>query len=64
MGSNFLAVGVGSLSGLIYTPLYGHFADAGAPEKVWYVLAAHLMVGIVAMLLFQRRVGGFAQQEA
>jgi len=63
MGSNFLAVGVGSFSGLIYTPLYGRFADAGAPERVWYVLAGHLVAGIVAMLLFQRFAGGFVQQE-
>jgi proton-dependent oligopeptide transporter, POT family len=64
MGSNFLAVGVGAFSGLIYTPLYGRFADAGSPETVWYVLAGHLVVGIGAMLLFQRLAGGFAQQES
>ncbi|HJQ39238.1 MAG TPA: hypothetical protein VKB93_19030, partial [Thermoanaerobaculia bacterium] len=63
MGSNFLAVGVGAFSGLIYTPLYGRFADAGAPEKVWYVLAGHLIVGIIALMIFQRTAGGFAQQE-
>jgi dipeptide/tripeptide permease len=64
MGSNFLAVGVGAFSGLIYTPLYGRFADAGSPENIWYVLAAHLVVGIGAMLLFQRLAGGFVQQES
>jgi dipeptide/tripeptide permease len=63
MGSNFLAVGVGAFSGLIYTPLYGRFADAGAPQTVWYVLAGHLVVGIVALMIFQRVAGGFAQQE-
>jgi hypothetical protein len=63
MGSNFLAVGIGSFSGLIYTPLYGRFADAGAPQNVWYVGAVHLVVGIVALLLFQRFAGGFVQQE-
>lgn len=63
MGSNFLAVGIGAFSGLIYTPLYGRFADAGAPERVWFVLAAHLIVGIVVMLIFQRVAGGFVQQE-
>jgi len=63
MGSNFLAVGIGSFSGLIYTPLYGRFSDAGTPEKVWYVLAGHLLVGIIALLLFQRLAGGFVQQE-
>jgi len=63
MGSNFLAVGIGSFSGLIYTPLYGRFSDAGTPEKVWYVLAGHLLVGIIALLIFQRLAGGFVQQE-
>lgn len=63
MGSNFLAVGIGSFSGLIYTPLYGRFSDAGHPEYVWYVLAGHLLVGIVALLIFQRVAGGFVQQE-
>lgn len=62
MGSNFLAVGIGSFSGLIYTPLYGRFADAGQPQMVWYVLAGHLVVGVFAMLIFQRMAGGFVQQ--
>lgn len=63
MGSNFLAVGVGAFSGVIYTPLYGRFADAGAPEKVWYVLAGHILAGVAAILLFHRMAGGFEQQE-
>lgn len=63
MGSNFLATGVGAFSGLIYTSLYGRFADAGAPQKVWYVLAGHLLVGIGALWIFQRTAGGFVQQE-
>ncbi|MFZ2492517.1 MAG: MFS transporter [Thermoanaerobaculia bacterium] len=63
MGSNFLAVGVGAFSGVIYTPLYGRFADAGRPEMVWYVLAGHLVVGVLALGLFQRFAGGFVQQE-
>ena len=64
MGSNFLAVGVGAFSGMIYTPLYGHFADAGRPQLVWYVLAGHLVVSILVMALFQRLAGGFQQQES
>lgn len=63
MGSNFLAVGIGSFSGMIYTPLYGRFADAGRPEMVWYVLAGHLVVGVLVLLAFQHFAGGFAQQE-
>ena len=63
MGSNFLAVGVGAFSGVIYTPLYGAFAEAGHPGWVWYVLAGHLAVGLGALAYFQHRVGGFVQQE-
>ena len=63
MGSNFLATAVGAFSGVLYTMLYGRYADGGRPEMVWYVLAAHLVVGIVALAIFQRTAGGFVQQE-
>jgi MFS family permease len=64
MGANFLAVGVGAFSGVIYTPLYGRFSDGGHAEYVWYVLGAHLALGIVVMFLFERLAGGFKQQES
>ena len=54
MGSNFLATGIGATSGLIYTPLYGYFQDIGHPGYVWYVLAGHVVVGILAIFLFTR----------
>ncbi|HSM51328.1 MAG TPA: hypothetical protein VLA75_08010, partial [Thermoanaerobaculia bacterium] len=60
---NFLAVGVGAFSGVIYTPLYGRFADAGHAGYVWYVLAGHLVVGLVALALYQRAAGTMAEQE-
>ena len=63
MGSNFLATAVGAFSGVLYTMLYGRFADAGTPGNVWYVLAGHLVVGIAALLIFQRVAGGFVMQE-
>ena len=64
MGSNFLAVGIGgALSGVTYTSLYGHFGDLGQPERVWYVLAAHVIVAIFVMMGFQRVAGGFTEQE-
>ena len=63
MGSNFLAVGIGAFSGMIYTPLYGKWADQGHAEYVWYVLAAHTILSIVVLILFQRLAGGFKQQE-
>ncbi len=65
MGSNFLAVGIGGfLSGITYTSLYGRFADAGHAEKVWWVMAANLLVGAVVFLLFSRFAGDFKEQEA
>ena len=62
-GTNFLAVGVGAFSGVIYTPLYGRFADTGHPGRVWYVLAAHLLVGLVALALFHRLGGALEEHE-
>ncbi len=63
MGSNFLATGIGATSGLIYTPLYGHFQKMGHPEYVWYVLAGHVVVGILAIFLFTRLVGEFHERK-
>lgn len=63
MGSNFLATAVGAFSGVLYTSLYGRFADAGQPGLVWWVMAAHLLVGVLAVSLFQKLAGGFQQQE-
>ncbi len=63
MGSNFLSTGIGAFSGVIYTPIYGRYADAGAPQMVWYILAVHVLLGIVALLIFKRLAGGFVQQE-
>jgi len=54
---------VGAFSGAIYTSLYGRFGNAGHAEYVWYVLAAHTALGIIALALFQKIAGGFAQQE-
>ena len=56
-GTNFLAVGVGAFSGVLYTPLYGRYAEAGTPGQVWYVVAAHTLVGLLALALFQRLAG-------
>jgi dipeptide/tripeptide permease len=65
MGTNFLAVGIGgATSGVIYTTLYGYFRDQGHAGWVWYVLAAHLVVGILALMIFQKTAGDFREQEA
>jgi POT family proton-dependent oligopeptide transporter len=64
MGSNFLALGLGgTLSGLIYTTIYGVFRDGGHPEYVWYVLAVHFLVGILILYTFTRIAGEFKELE-
>jgi dipeptide/tripeptide permease len=65
MGSNFLATGIGGFtSGITYTSLYGYFADQGHAERVWFVLAAHMVVAAVVFSLFTRFAGEFKEQEA
>jgi MFS family permease len=65
MGTNFLALGLGgALSGLVYTSLYGYFRGLGNPEYVWFVLAANILIGILAVLLFIRFAGEFKELEA
>ena len=64
MGSNFLAIGLGAFSGIIYTPLYGHFRDMNHPEYVWFVLAAHLILGMIFIYLFTKSMGEFKELEA
>jgi POT family proton-dependent oligopeptide transporter len=64
MGSNFLALGIGgALSGPLYTSIYGKFCNMNHPEYIWFVLAAHLIVGIIAISIFIRALGGFTEQE-
>lgn len=64
MGTNFLAVGVGASSGMIYTPMYTRFAAAGQSEYVWYVLAAHVVVAIGVFWAFSRFAGEFQERES
>jgi dipeptide/tripeptide permease len=65
MGSNFLAVMIGgTLSGLVYTKLYGWFNAAGQPEQVWYVLAAHVLLAVAVFWGFVRIAGEFREQAA
>jgi POT family proton-dependent oligopeptide transporter len=64
MGTNFLAIGLGgALSGLVYTSLYGYFRESGNPEYVWYTLAIHMVLGILAIMLFTRSAGEFTELE-
>jgi len=63
MGTNFLAVGIGGLTSGAYTWLYGILREGGHPERVWYILAAHLVVAVFIFLLFGRLGGEFKEQE-
>ena len=63
MGSNFLAVMIGGFtSGFIYTSLYGHFNRIGSPERVWFVMAAHVLLAVVAFAIFRKAAGDFREQ--
>jgi MFS family permease len=65
MGSNFLATSIGGLfSGVIYTSLLGYYNKAGHPEYIWYTLAAHIILGILAIYLFSKTLGEFKEMEA
>ncbi len=64
MGSNFLALGIGgATAGVTYTSLYGYFVKNGHPEWIWYTLAAHMLLGMVVMMVFRRVAGDFKEQE-
>jgi dipeptide/tripeptide permease len=63
MGANFLAVGLGgALSGL-YTALYGYFRNMDHPQYVWFVLAAHFILGAAAIFIFTKMAGEFKEME-
>jgi POT family proton-dependent oligopeptide transporter len=55
MGSNFLAIMIGAfLSGFTYTILYGVLQKMGSAEFIWYLMAVHLVAGIIVIYLFMR----------
>jgi MFS family permease len=62
MGSNFLATSFGGLfSGFVYTTLYGFYNSIHHPEFVWYTLAIHLFLGIIAITWFTKTLGEFKE---
>jgi proton-dependent oligopeptide transporter, POT family len=63
-GANFLGTAVGAFSGVLYTSLYGRLDQLGHPGWVWYVLAVHLLVGIVAIAIFQKLAGTMEELES
>ena len=64
MGSSFLPIAIGgALSGLLYTSLWGKFGQIERPEYVWFVLATHLILAILAVFVFARKLGEFKELE-
>jgi dipeptide/tripeptide permease len=64
MGSNFLALGIGSaLSGVVYTSLYGAFRGQGHPEYVWFIMAVHMILGAIVLYVYSRTAGEFKEQD-
>jgi hypothetical protein len=47
----------------VYTSLYGHFQQIAHPGYVWYTLAGHVVVGILAIFLFTRLAGEFHERK-
>jgi dipeptide/tripeptide permease len=64
MGSNFLAVAIGAFSGTLYQAVASRCEAAGRPEAVWYILAAHLVLGALLLHAYVRTVGEFQEQAA
>ncbi len=65
MGSNFLSIAIGgALSGVVYTSsLYGKFSEMNHPEYVWFILAAHYILGIILLFAFTKSLGEFKELE-
>ncbi len=64
MGTNFLGTCIGGLTSGLYTGLYGRVRDAGHPEQIWYIMAAHYLLAILVLTVFMRTAGEFKEQEA
>jgi len=61
MGTNFLATFIGAILSGIYTGIMGSFEEAGHPEYIMYTLAAHTLIGIIAIYGFTRVAGEFKE---
>ena len=61
MGTNFLATFIGATLSGIYTGVMGGFEEAGTPEYIMYLLAIHLVVGIIAIYIFTKTLGEFKE---
>lgn len=64
MGTNFLATFIGAILSGIYTGIMGSYEEAGHPEYIMYTLAAHSIIGILAIYIFVKKVGEFKELSA
>ncbi len=63
MGANFLATFIGATLSGIYTGLMGTFENTGHPEYLMYTLTLHIILGIAAIFIFTKTLGGFKELE-
>ncbi len=63
MGTNFLATFIGATLSGLYTGIMGAFEAAGTPEYIMHTLAAHSILGIIAIALFTKLTGAFTELE-
>jgi proton-dependent oligopeptide transporter, POT family len=63
MGSNFLATCIGAFLSGNYTKLLGRFEASGNPEMVWYIVAIHIMTGIIFIYAFTKLAGEFKEMK-
>lgn len=61
MGTNFLAVGIGSsLSGFVFTPVYGIFEKTN-PEYMWFLLGGFMLAGTIVFNIYIKLFGAFQE---
>lgn len=62
MGTNFLATFIGAVLSGLYTWLMGIYETSGHPEYIMYTLTVHILIGLLAIYLFIRKVGEFQER--
>lgn len=62
MGTNFLSIFVGAvLSGVTYTAWYGYFEKIGKLDLIWYILGAHVFVGVIVINFYVKKFTNFKE---
>jgi len=61
MGTNFLATFLGATLSGIYTGFMGYYEEIGHPEYIMYTLAVHMLLAILAIFLFTKKLGDFKE---